>query len=119
MTLQPSRHFLEVADVDDGLVAKFTTKSLGEANVEAIGEQLFDIADSLQGRKLYVDFGTVEFLTSHALGKLVTIHKRVLAAGGQLVLVNLAPHIHAALKASQLNTILDARQKGADAPNRG
>ena len=41
-----------------------------------IGEQLFSLVDELGRRKILLNFGNVEFLSSAALGKLITLNKQ-------------------------------------------
>ena len=68
-------------------------KILDEQNIQIIGEQLFSLVDQEGRRNLLLNFGNVEYLSSAALGKLITLNKKVQAAKGKLVLCNIAPEI--------------------------
>ena len=55
-----------------------------ERGVSLIGEQLFELVDDLGRKKILLNFGNVEYLSSAMLGKLVTLVKKVKAVSGQL-----------------------------------
>src|SRR5438445_12410142 len=91
---QPRRRRLEVEDIGDVTVVNFTDKKiLDEQNIQIIGEQLFSLVDEVGRRKILLNFGNVEYLSSAALGKLITLNKKLHAAGGRLVLCNNHPPI--------------------------
>jgi anti-sigma B factor antagonist len=120
----PSPHRLEVEHVGDVTVARFTDqKILDEQTVQAIREQLFGLVDGSGRCKLFLDFGGVEYLSSHILGELITLNKQVNAAGGQLVLCNIDPQIYEVFEITKLNKVFtitklnkpfDARRKEDD-----
>src|SRR5438128_635610 len=95
MTPQPRRRRLEVEDIGDITVVNFVDKKiLDEQNIQVIGEQLFSLVDELGRRKVLLNFGNVEFLSSAALGKLITLNRKLQGAGGKLVLTNIDPQIY-------------------------
>ena len=70
---QPRRRRLEVEDIGDITVVNFVDKKiLDEQNIQVIGEQLFSLVDELGRNKILLNFKNVEFLSSAALGKLIT-----------------------------------------------
>src|SRR5205809_7518190 len=88
----PRRRRLEVEDIGGVTVVSFTDKKiLDEQNIQIIGEQLFSLVDEQGKKKLLLNFGNVEYMSSAALGKLVTLYKKTQAAGGKLVLCNIHP----------------------------
>jgi anti-sigma B factor antagonist len=94
MSSQPRRRRLEVEDIGDVTVVKFTDKKiLDEQNIQVIGEQLYSLVDDAGRRKLLLNFGNVEFLSSAALGKLITLNKKVQSAGGRLALCSIDSQI--------------------------
>jgi anti-sigma B factor antagonist len=94
MSSQPRRRRLEVEQIGEVSVVNFVDrKILDEQNIQIIGEQLFSLVDQEQRRNLLLNFGNVEYLSSAALGKLITLNKKVQAAKGKLVLCNIAPEI--------------------------
>ena len=92
MSSQPRRRRLEVEQIGDVTVVNFIDrKILDEQNIQIIGEQLFGLVDEEGCRKLLLNFGNVEFLSSAALGKLITLNKKLQAAKGRLILCNIDP----------------------------
>jgi anti-sigma B factor antagonist len=101
------RRRIEVEDVGGATVVSFTDrKILDEQNIQAVGEQLFGLVDE-QGRKnLVLNFANVEYLSSAALGKLLTLRKKVQAVGGKLVLCAIDPGIREVFEITKLDKLL-------------
>jgi anti-sigma B factor antagonist len=111
----PSDKHLEVEQIGDVTVARFTDKKiLDEQTLQAIREQLFGLVGELGRCKLLLDFGSVEYLSSPILGELITLHKQVNAAGGQLMLCNIDPQIYEVFEITKLNKLFDVRRKEGD-----
>src|SRR3954447_19619054 len=107
MSSQPRRRRLEVEDNGEITVVNFIDrKILDEQNIQKIGEQLFSLVDELGRRKILLNFSNVEYLSSAALGKLITLNKKVNGAGGRLVLCNIDPNIYEVFKITKLNEII-------------
>ena len=62
---------------------------LDTVQVEQIGEDLYELVDTRDCKKLVLDFSTVRFLSSSALGVLITLQKKAKAIKGQIVLCGL------------------------------
>ncbi len=78
------RRRLEVEQIGDVTVVNFVDrKILDEQNIQVIGEQLFSLVDEDNLRKILLNFGNVEYLSSAALGKLITLNKKIQQAGGK------------------------------------
>ena len=76
---------IDVEEVNGVTIAKFTDKKiLDETNIQLIGNQLFTLVDEDRRQKIVLDFSNVEYLSSAALGKLITMDKKVKAAKGKL-----------------------------------
>ena len=104
MSSQPKRRRLEVEDIGDVTVVNFTDKKiLDEQNNQVIGEQLFSLVDEDGRRKILLNFGNVEYLSSAALGKLITLNKKLQAAGGKLILCNIDPQIYEVFEITKLD----------------
>src|SRR5712675_1756493 len=94
MSSQPRRRRLEVEDIGEVTVVNFVDrKILDEQNIQKIGEDLFSLVDELGRRKILLNFGNVEYLSSAALGKFITLNKKVQAAQGKLILCNIEQNI--------------------------
>src|SRR5207302_8675253 len=110
MSAQPKRRRLEVEDIGEVTVVNFTDKKiLDEQNIQVIGEQLFSLVDESGRKKLLLNFGNVEYMSSAALGKLITLNKKVQAAGGKLVLCNIDPQIREVFEITKLDKLFTIR----------
>ncbi len=88
MSQVPDHHFrLEV--VDGVTVVRLAGPKLV---IDASGP-LYGLVDEGGHRKLLLDFAEVRFLSSAALGVLITLKRKVDAAGGQLKLCRLSPDL--------------------------
>ena len=54
---------------------------------------------------LLLNFGNVEYMSSAALGKLITLNKKVQAAGGKLILCNIDPQIREVFEITKLDKL--------------
>ena len=117
MSAQPRRRRLEVEDIGDVTVVNFTDKKiLDEQNIQVIGEQLFSLVDELGRRKLLLNFSNVEYLSSAALGKFITLNKKVQAKSGKLVMCNINEDIFEVFEITKLDkffTICDSEEQAA------
>jgi anti-sigma B factor antagonist len=112
MASQPRRKRLEVEDVGDVTVVNFTDrKILDEQNTQLIGEQLFSLVDESGRKKILLNFGNVEYLSSAALGKLITLNKKLQAAGGKLILCNIDPQIYEVFEITKLNKLFNIHKE--------
>jgi anti-sigma B factor antagonist len=99
---------LVVDEVDDGIVVRFSkTLSLREDNIQLIATELFRVADRLGPRTLSLDLAQVDFLTSNALGRLISLYKKVRAGGGRFVLCNVSPPVYEVFEITGLHAVMD------------
>ena len=99
---------LEVKDVDGATVVSFVDrKILDETNIQEIGKELFDLVDEEGSRNLVLNFENVEYLSSAALGKLITLNKKVKTVDGQLKLCAIKPPIFEVFVITKLNKLFD------------
>ncbi|MCA9095756.1 MAG: STAS domain-containing protein [Planctomycetaceae bacterium] len=99
---------LDIEEINDVTVAKFVDrKILDEANIQIIGNQLFGMVDADDRKKIVLDFSNVEYLSSAALGKLITLDKKVKSAKGKLRLCNIRPDIYEVFAITRLNKLFD------------
>jgi anti-sigma B factor antagonist len=119
MSSPPRRRRLEVEDIGDVTVVNFTDrKILDEQNIQIIGEQLFSLVDEMGRRKVLLNFGNVEYLSSAALAKFITLNKKLQKAEGRLILCNIDPQIKEVFEITKLNklfTIHDEEQAALQA----
>jgi anti-sigma B factor antagonist len=106
---------IDVEEVNAVTVAKFTDKKiLDETNIQIIANQLFSLIDDDHRKKIVLDFATVEYLSSAALGKLITLDKKVKADKGELRLCTIRKDILEVFKITKLDKlfkIFETREK--------
>jgi anti-sigma B factor antagonist len=106
-------HHLKIELIGDVTVVRFTDKKLiDDQTIRLVGDQLCSLVDEQGRRKILLNFGIVEYLSSAALGKLIILHKKVIAAGGRLVLYNIDPQIYEVFAVTKLNKLFDIRRRG-------
>jgi len=71
-----------------------------------LGGSTTEIAD----HHLLLDLGNVTYLNSVELGTLISLHKRMAAAGGRLTLFNLSPLVLSVFTTCHLDTLLSICQ---------
>ena len=101
---------MDIDEVGDVTVARFIDKKiLDENNIQIIGNQLFGLVEEDGRKKIVLDFTNVEYLSSAALGKLITMDKKVKASGGKLRLCNIRKDIYEVFAITRLNKVFDIR----------
>jgi len=82
------------------IVVEIATPSLMDtAELEALGDDLCRLVDEQDHRRLVLDFGQVQYISSQAIGLLAKLHRKTAALkGGLLVLCNLSPRLLELLK---------------------
>jgi len=109
------RH-LDVDEVGAVTVIRFHDhKIIEDFNIQELGQEMFHLVE-VDGRdKLLLNFSSVDFLSSAALGKLITLDKKMKAHGGTLKLSNIRPEIYEVFAITKLNRLFDIRDEEADA----
>jgi anti-anti-sigma factor len=107
MARQPQARLLESEPVGGVTVVRFACAEIwGTETVREIGERLARLAD-IVGPRLVLDFGKVDRLDSTMLGQLISLHKKVKAAGGRLALCRLNPELLEVFETLRLTRLLD------------
>jgi anti-sigma B factor antagonist len=105
-----------VSKVGDVTVVKFVDKKiLDEANIQSLGQELFALVEIDNRRSIVLNFTDVEFLSSAALGKLITLDRKVKAAKGRLKMSNIRPEILEVFQITKLNKVFDIRKDESEA----
>ncbi len=106
METKSERLFLEPRG-DVTIVSFMDKKILDEANIQEIGDELTQLVTKDHRIKLLLNFENVEYLSSAALGKLISLHKRVREHNGQLKLCGIRPEIYEVFKITKLNLLFE------------
>ena len=107
---------IDVEEVGEVTIASFVDKKiLDENNIQQIGSQLFALVEEDGRKRIVLDFANVEYLSSAALGKLITMDKKVKASGGKLRLCSIRPDIYEVFAITKLNKLFDIKDTQEDA----
>ncbi|MBN1395150.1 MAG: STAS domain-containing protein [Pirellulales bacterium] len=97
-------------------VVRFRNQKIVEdIYIQELGQELFRLVEADGRQRLLLDFAAVDFLSSAALGKLITLDKKMKAHGGTLKLSNIRPEIYEVFAITKLNRLFDIRKDEADA----
>ena len=112
----PTPRRLEVHESAAISVVRFKDqKIIDPETIQELGEELFDLIDKDERRKIILNFANVEFLSSAALGKLITFEKKAKRIGAELVLSNISPSIYQVFAITNLNKLFNIKDSEADA----
>ncbi len=112
----PAYRRFDVHEVGEVTVVRFRDqKIIEDLGIQELGQELFQLVDSLEKKKLLLNFASVDFLSSAALGKLITLDKKVKARAGTLKLCAIRPEIYEVFAITRLNRLFDIRPTEADA----
>lgn len=107
---------LEVVDVKGVTVVRFLERRiLDELSIQEIGDELFGLVEQQGKSKILLDFQDVDFLSSAALGKLITMDKKVKNHGGQLMLCGIHPEIYKVFEITRLCEVFEIRPSHVEA----
>ncbi len=111
-----THHHFEISEVGDVTVVRLTDrKVVDETNIQELGRELFTLVEEDKRKNLLLNFAAVGFLSSSALGKLITLDKKVKAHGGKLKLSNIRPEIYEVFAITKLNKLFEIKEDEADA----
>ncbi len=112
----PDYRHIEVNEVGDVTVVRFRDRKLIEdIRIQELGQELFGLVDDQKRDQILLNFSQVEFLSSSALGKLITLDKKTKANGGAMKLSNIRPEIFEVFAITKLDRLFDIRDDEADA----
>jgi len=107
---------LDVKEVGDVTVVNFRDqKIIEDLRIQELGQELFQLVEAEKRKKLVLNFATVDFLSSAALGKLITLDKKVKANNGVMKLCSIRPEIYEVFAITKLNRLFDIRRDEGDA----
>ena len=107
---------LDVNEVSDVTVVHFRDqKIIEDLGIQELGQELNRLVEVENRKKLVLNFSSVDFLSSAALGKLITLDKKMKAKSGKLKLCNIRPEIYEVFAITRLNRLFDIKDEEADA----
>ena len=80
-------------------------KIIDPVAIQELGQELFDLVEKEDRKKIVLNFANVEFLSSAALGKLITMNRKVQAVRGKLILCNISKEIREVFEITKLDKL--------------
>ena len=90
-------------------------KIIDEQSIQELGQELNGLVEDGSRKKVVLNFSAVEFLSSAALGKLISFEKRARTNKTQLVLTNIRPEIYEVFMITKLTKLFTIKDDEADA----
>ena len=99
---------IDVRQEEDVTIVQFRdSKILDEACIQQVGDELTTLIETHWRHKLVLNFKDVDYLSSSALGKLITLRRKVKEVDGRLKLCNISPETFQVFVVSRLDTFFD------------
>ena len=107
---------IEVSESANVSVVRFRDQKIIDPEaIQELGQELFDLIEHDDRDKLVLNFSNVEFLSSAALGKLITFEKKVKKKGANLILTDISPEIFQVFTITNLDKLFQIKDSEADA----
>jgi anti-sigma B factor antagonist len=106
-----------VQQVEKYTVIEFKSPSLMDPlELELIGQQLYRLVDEEDRRKIILDFERVQYLSSQAIGIVLTLNKKLGSLkSSKLVLCGVGPRLMELLKITRLDRLLTVKPSQREA----
>jgi anti-anti-sigma factor len=99
-----SQQRINVTERGGATVVQFRdSKILEDRTIQQLGSELIDLIQGRNAPKMVLDFTGVKYLSSAALGKLITLRRKVDQLGGQLKLCEIDPETMDVFKIAKLD----------------
>jgi len=100
----PQSSFFDVLQQDPHVVCMKSEQLTEDENLEELDQDFIRLVDNQGVKNLVVDLGSVRYMTSAAIGKLIALHRRLGRLEGKLILANLQVAVHDILDTAHLLT---------------
>ena len=108
--------FLSVAHTDGIYLVTVNRDQLtDDDNLEQFGQDCNLLIEKYEVTKVVLLLTRVQYMTSSAIGKLITLHRKINRSGGTLVLCELTPDVASTLETARLLTYLTSSPDQASA----
>lgn len=116
MSEQPSS--LKIQEAEGVTTVGFRDASILDVlTIQKIGNELYNIVENDGAKKVLLDFGDVRFLSSQALGVLLTLRRKADKVGAKVVLARIRPELARVFKITNLDRLFefyDSTEKAAE-----
>ena len=107
---------IDVSESSNVTVVRFKDQKIIDPEaIQELGQELFDLVEKEDRKKIVVNFSNVEFLSSAALGKLITFEKLTKRVGASLILTNIATEIFQVFAITNLDKLFQIKDSESDA----
>ena len=107
---------IEVNESANVSVVRFKDQKIIDPEaIQELGQELFDLVEKEDRKKIVLNFSNVEFLSSAALGKLITFEKKSKRHDSELILTNISPEIFQVFSITNLDKLFQIKDSEADA----
>lgn len=107
---------IEVSESANVTIVRFRDQKIIDPEIiQELGQELFDLIEKESHENIVVNFSNVEFLSSAALGKLITFDKKAKQKNTDLYLTNIAPEIYQVFAITNLDKLFQIKDSEADA----
>ncbi len=105
-----------INEVGDVTVVHFRDqKIIEDLRIQELGQELYQLVETENRKKLVLNFHSVDFLSSAALGVLIKLDKKVKARQGAMRLCAIRPEIYEVFKITNLNRVFNIKPDEGDA----
>src|SRR3954463_8864575 len=112
-------HHFTINTIDKATVIEFRTPSLMDPiDLQNIGDALYPIIDDQDRRNIILDFEKVQYLSSQAIGIVLTMHKKLSALKhSKLILCGVGAKLMQLIKITCLDKVLTIKPSQREAVN--
>lgn len=99
---------LRVEEINGVTVVNFRDASILDVlTIQRIGRELYEIVEGRKAKKIVLDFGDVRFLSSQALGVLLTLRKKCDKEKAKVALARIRPELARVFKITNLDKLFN------------
>lgn len=110
------RRRLNLSEVGDVTIIRFNDhKILDAACISELSDELIDLVDKDNRKRLLLNFENVIFLSSAALNTLIIVEKRLKACKGRMKLCCLRPELREIFEITRLTQLFEITETEAEA----
>jgi anti-sigma B factor antagonist len=107
---------LEVNESANITVVRFKdSKIIDPEAIQELGQELFELIEKGDRRKILLNFANVEFLSSAALGKLIAFERKTKQTGAELILTDISAEIFPVFTITGLDKLFRILDREVDA----
>jgi anti-sigma B factor antagonist len=99
---------LKIDETEDVTVVGFKDASILDVlTIQKIGRELYDLVENKGKRRVILDFHDVRFLSSQALGVLLTLRRKADKAEAKIVLCRIRPELARVFRITNLDKMFE------------